>query len=56
MASLAEKAEMKARFDELITQAAKAYGRTEMVLWLAVRDNYHLWRRKEQLPKPPPQS
>jgi hypothetical protein len=53
MAPLAEKAKMKARYDELIAQAAKAYGRTERVLWLAVRDNYHVWRRQNQLPKPP---
>lgn len=54
MAPLEEKAEMKARFDELMTQAAKAYGRSEMAIWIAVSDNYHVWRRQNRLPKPSP--
>lgn len=53
-APLEEKATMKARYDELLSQAAKKYGCTEMALRLALRDDYHLWRRQQQLPKPPP--
>jgi len=55
MAPFEEKAKMKARFDKLKTQAAQQFGCSEMALWLAVRNDYHLWRRQNRLPKPPEQ-
>jgi hypothetical protein len=44
MAPLEEEAKMKARFDELKTRSAKAFGCDEISLWRAVSDDYQLWR------------
>lgn len=53
MAPLEEKAQRKARFEDLKERAAKEYGCTPTALWVAVRDNYHLWVKQNKLPRPP---